>query len=48
MALREGDREMISRGLQEDLQSKETLTLEEFKALGHARLKQLIQSEVVC
>ena len=32
----------------EELESKELLTLEEFKELGHYRMAQLIQSRVAC
>lgn len=31
-----------------DLESKNLLTLEEFKDLGHRRLRTLIRTEVVC
>jgi len=34
--------------MNDDLQSKELLTLEEFKVLGHERLKQLIRTAAVC
>ena len=32
----------------EELESKELLTLEEFKELGHYRMSQMIRPQVVC
>ena len=32
----------------EELESKELLTLEEFKELGHYRMSQMIRSQVAC
>jgi len=39
---------VIANTMNDELQSKELLTLEEFKILGHERLRQLIKAAAVC